>query len=288
MPARPRTLPIVLAGFTAFLDLYATQPLLPLLVDVFGASHFDVSLTVTVATVAVALAAPVVGRLGRSHRPQTRHRRCRPSCWPAQPRPPRPPQTLPQFLFWRFVQGLATPASSRPRSPTSTTSGRRRTSDARPRRTSAARSPAGSAAARWSASSRRSGAGRRRSSCLALVNLAAAFALAAGLPRERPRPSSERDGHRQSLVRLLRNRQLDRHRCHRFVRAVHPGRDVHLRHVPPERAAVPPEHGGARLAVRCLSGRRGRHAGRRALDRRPRPSRRARVRRGVSASPGRS
>ncbi len=64
MPPRPRTLPIVLAGFTAFLDLYATQPLLPLLMDVFGASHFDVSLTVTVATVAVALAAPVVGRVG--------------------------------------------------------------------------------------------------------------------------------------------------------------------------------------------------------------------------------
>ena len=108
MPPRPRTLPIVLAGFTAFLDLYATQPLLPLLMDVFGASHFDVSLTVTVATIAVALAAPVVGRR-RPDRPQARHRRSRPSCWPARRLPAATSHSLPQLLFWRFVQGLATP-----------------------------------------------------------------------------------------------------------------------------------------------------------------------------------
>src|SRR5437773_4779998 len=61
--SRPRTFPIVLAGFTAFLDLYATQPLLPLLMRVFNATHVAVSLTVTASTVAVALGAPVVGRL---------------------------------------------------------------------------------------------------------------------------------------------------------------------------------------------------------------------------------
>jgi len=61
--SRPRTFPIVLAGFTAFLDLYATQPLLPLLMRVFNATHVAVSLTVTASTVAVALSAPVVGRL---------------------------------------------------------------------------------------------------------------------------------------------------------------------------------------------------------------------------------
>src|ERR1700730_18146849 len=58
--SRPRTFPIVLAGFTAFLDLYATQPLLPLLMRVFGATHVAVSLTVTASTMAVALGAPVV------------------------------------------------------------------------------------------------------------------------------------------------------------------------------------------------------------------------------------
>ncbi len=55
--------PVVMAGFAAFLDLYATQPLLPLLMRQFNATHFDVSLTVTAATAAVAFAAPVVGRM---------------------------------------------------------------------------------------------------------------------------------------------------------------------------------------------------------------------------------
>jgi predicted MFS family arabinose efflux permease len=43
---------------------------------------------------------------------------------------------------------------------------------------------------------------------LALVNLAAALVLAASLPRERMRTASENGGHRQSVARLLRNRQL--------------------------------------------------------------------------------
>src|SRR5206468_2207938 len=60
---RPPTVPVMLAGFAAFVDLYATQPLLPLLARTFHASRFDVSLTITAPTVAVALAAPGIGRL---------------------------------------------------------------------------------------------------------------------------------------------------------------------------------------------------------------------------------
>jgi MFS transporter, YNFM family, putative membrane transport protein len=61
---RPRAIfPIVLAGFTAFLVIYSTQPLLPLFVAIFDATPFAVSLTVTAATGAVALAAPGAGRL---------------------------------------------------------------------------------------------------------------------------------------------------------------------------------------------------------------------------------
>src|SRR3954464_3734230 len=64
VPTRPpNVFPVVLAGFTAFLDLYATQPLLPLLMRAFDASPFAVSLTVTATTMAVAIAAPFVGRL---------------------------------------------------------------------------------------------------------------------------------------------------------------------------------------------------------------------------------
>src|SRR5262245_24434875 len=57
------TFPVIVAGFAAFVDLYATQPLLPLLARAFRASAFDVSLTITAPAVAVAISAPFVGRL---------------------------------------------------------------------------------------------------------------------------------------------------------------------------------------------------------------------------------
>jgi YNFM family putative membrane transporter len=207
MPARPRTLPIVLAGFTAFLDLYATQPLLPLLMDVFGASHFDVSLTVTVATLAVAVAAPVAGRVGDLI---GRRRVIVLSAFvmAGATAAAATARTLPQFLFWRFVQGLATPGVFA----TTIAYIHDEWPAAYVGRTTAAyisgtvtggfsgRALVGVVASKWS--------WQTAFVCLALVNLAAAFALAAGLPRERPRPASERGGHRQSLVRLLRNRQL--------------------------------------------------------------------------------
>jgi predicted MFS family arabinose efflux permease len=65
-PASTATVPllaVVLAGAAAFLDLYATQPLLPLLARLYGASPFRVGLTVTAPTIAVAVCAPLVGRL---------------------------------------------------------------------------------------------------------------------------------------------------------------------------------------------------------------------------------
>src|SRR5688572_488186 len=207
MPPRPRILPIVLAGFTAFLDLYATQPLLPLLMDVFGASHFDVSLTVTAATIAVALAAPVVGRVGDLI---GRKRVIVLSAFllAGATAAAATSDSLPQFLFWRFLQGLATPGVFA----TSIAYIHDEWPAAYVGRTTAAyisgtvtggftgRVLVGSVASHWS--------WQTAFVCLALVNLAAALALAAGLPRERPRPASERGGHGQSVVRLLRNRQL--------------------------------------------------------------------------------
>ena len=55
-------MPVALAGAAAFLTLYATQPLLPLLARTFSASTFAVGLTVTAPTIAIALVAPAVGR----------------------------------------------------------------------------------------------------------------------------------------------------------------------------------------------------------------------------------
>ena len=60
---REPTLAVVLAGFAAFLGLYATQPLLPLLARSFDASTFAVGLTITAPTVVIAVCAPFIGRL---------------------------------------------------------------------------------------------------------------------------------------------------------------------------------------------------------------------------------
>jgi predicted MFS family arabinose efflux permease len=66
MFADPRRLAVALAGLCAFLDLYATQPLLPLFAQSFGATPAQVSLTVSATTLAVALVAPFVGLLADS------------------------------------------------------------------------------------------------------------------------------------------------------------------------------------------------------------------------------
>jgi MFS transporter, YNFM family, putative membrane transport protein len=60
---REPTFAVVLAGFAAFLGLYSTQPLLPLLARSFGASTFSVGLTITAPTVVIAVSAPFIGRL---------------------------------------------------------------------------------------------------------------------------------------------------------------------------------------------------------------------------------
>jgi predicted MFS family arabinose efflux permease len=56
-------LAVGLAGFSAFLDLYATQSVLPLLASRFHASALEVGATVSATTIAVALAAPIIGPL---------------------------------------------------------------------------------------------------------------------------------------------------------------------------------------------------------------------------------
>ncbi|HEX4346925.1 MAG TPA: MFS transporter [Vicinamibacterales bacterium] len=106
--SQPKTFPVVLAGFAAFLDLYAPQPLLPTLQHTFGASSFSVSLAITAATTAVAISAPMVGRLAD----RVGLRRvivasayalavATALVWTSQ--------DLTQLVIWRFVQGAITP-----------------------------------------------------------------------------------------------------------------------------------------------------------------------------------
>jgi predicted MFS family arabinose efflux permease len=105
---RPRVIPVVLAGFTAFLGLYATQPLLPLLMRAFNASPFSVSLTVTASTLGVALAAPVVGRVSDviGHKRVIVGSAC---ALAVATLLAATAASLGQLIAWRAVQGLVTP-----------------------------------------------------------------------------------------------------------------------------------------------------------------------------------
>ena len=105
---RPPTLPVVLAGSAAFLNLYMTQPLLPLLSRRFGASTFEVGLTITAPTVAVALTAPFIGRL--ADRIGLR-RVIVISVWTLTIATAlaATSTSLQQLIVWRFIQGIATP-----------------------------------------------------------------------------------------------------------------------------------------------------------------------------------
>lgn len=103
-----RTAAVVLAGFCAFLGLYAPQPLLPLLAREFRSSVAGVSMVVGVSTIAVAFAAPFLGLLADRW---GRKRVIVPAAL-ALAVPTLLAATagsLSQLLFWRFWQGLLTP-----------------------------------------------------------------------------------------------------------------------------------------------------------------------------------
>jgi predicted MFS family arabinose efflux permease len=103
-----RTLGVIVAGFCAFLQLYATQPILPLLQRVFQAGTVEVSLTVTVAALGVALSAPFVGlfadRFGRK-RVIVGSAFLLAVCGLLAATSP----DLSTLIFWRFLQGVCTP-----------------------------------------------------------------------------------------------------------------------------------------------------------------------------------
>jgi len=103
-----RKLAVMLAGACAFLQLYVTQPLLPMLTDVFHASKIAVSLTVTAASLGVAAAAPFAGHLA------DRMGRKPVIVWSAflLAAASFATATAPNLnilILWRFLQGLCTP-----------------------------------------------------------------------------------------------------------------------------------------------------------------------------------
>src|SRR5579885_256069 len=103
-----RAVGIALAAICAFLDLYATQALLPMLAREFDASPAAVSRTVSATTFAVALIAPFTGAvadaIGRKRVIVTAmFALVLPTVMVALA------PSLGAMVFWRFVQGLLLP-----------------------------------------------------------------------------------------------------------------------------------------------------------------------------------
>jgi MFS transporter, YNFM family, putative membrane transport protein len=99
---------VSLCGLFAFIDLYVTQPLLPLLANLFHASKAAVGLTVSASTLGVAISAPFLGALTE------RLSRRKVILWsmvalavPTLLAATSP--TLQMLDFWRFIQGLIMP-----------------------------------------------------------------------------------------------------------------------------------------------------------------------------------
>jgi predicted MFS family arabinose efflux permease len=99
---------IVLCAVFAFLTLYCTQPLLPMLTAVFHASKAAVGMTVSASTLGVALAAPVFGALTeRMSRKRVIVASAVASALPTLLAATSP--GLHALIFWRFLQGVALP-----------------------------------------------------------------------------------------------------------------------------------------------------------------------------------
>jgi YNFM family putative membrane transporter len=107
-PGKKAAAAVALCGVCAFLEVYCTQPLLPLLARLFHVSKTGVGMTVSATTLGVAISAPFFGALTE------RLARKRvivfsilgvsiPTLLAATS------TSLPQLIFWRFLQGIMVP-----------------------------------------------------------------------------------------------------------------------------------------------------------------------------------
>lgn len=107
-PGASQVWAVGLTGFCSFLDVYVTQPVLPRLAEVFHASPAAVGLTISAVTLAMAIAAPLIGiladRVGRKRLIVTAVLLLAAPTWLAAFSP-----NLAALVHWRFVQGLLVP-----------------------------------------------------------------------------------------------------------------------------------------------------------------------------------
>jgi len=107
-PSRLAALAVALCGVCAFLELYCTQPMLPLLAHLFHATKTGVGLTVSAATLGVALSAPIFGALTE----RLARKRVIVASLIGITVPTLLAATstsLAQLVFWRFLQGISIP-----------------------------------------------------------------------------------------------------------------------------------------------------------------------------------
>lgn len=107
-PPRLAVLAAMIAGACTFLNVYCTQPLLPLLQQIFHASEIEVSFTVGAVTLAVALTAPFTGLVAESI---GRKRVIVPALFAMATTTllAATADSLRALIFWRFMQGLFVP-----------------------------------------------------------------------------------------------------------------------------------------------------------------------------------
>jgi MFS family permease len=108
MPGWLASVAVALCGVCAFLQVYCTQPLLPMLTRLFHASKTGVGMTVSATTLGVALAAPFFGALAE----RLRRKRVIVLSLVGVALPTLLAATstsLWQLIFWRFLQGIMVP-----------------------------------------------------------------------------------------------------------------------------------------------------------------------------------
>ena len=102
------TIAVVLCGVCAFLEVYCTQPMLPMLERIFGCTKSAAGMTVSATTLGVAIAAPIFGTLAE-RLPRKKvlvaalYGIAIPTLLTATS------TTLWQLVFWRFLQGVCVP-----------------------------------------------------------------------------------------------------------------------------------------------------------------------------------
>ena len=103
-----RVLMVGVTGFCVFLNVYATQTLLPLFTRIFHATKFQVSLTVSATTVGIALAAPFFGLVGERFG-RRRTMAASVSLLTIPVLLAATSSSLQMLIAWRFLQGLIMP-----------------------------------------------------------------------------------------------------------------------------------------------------------------------------------